>query len=155
MVKLVERPDFKREGVCLFVCCCSFKALVPVFVVLVCAREGESLSRSVAIVGGCVCLCKDFPWSMVQHNNLSDNRHALNGVHRCTNSRQVAREPTEPLPRRKCALDIPGSTSSTALLTTFDLLKGNFTPKRLGNVTQRQRWIRIMDSTAALGRASG
>ena len=67
------------------------------------------------------------------------SRSLDNGVRRCTNSRQVAREPTEPLPRQKCALDIPDGTSSTAFLTSFDLLKGNFRPKRLGNVAQRQR----------------
>ena len=78
-----------------------------------------------------------------------------NGVRRCTNSRQVALERTEPLPRRKWALDIPDGTSFTALLTSFDLLKGNFRPKRVGNVAQRQRRIRIVDSTAASGRASG
>ena len=82
-------------------------------------------------------------------------RTFFNGVHCCTNSRQVALERTEPLPRQKCALDIPDGNSFTALLTSFDLLKGNFRPKRVGNVAQRQRRIRIVDSTAASGRASG
>ena len=86
---------------------------------------------------------------------LTGDRCFNNGVRCCTNSRQVAREPPEPLPRRKCAPDIPAVTSSMALLTSFDLLKGNFRPKRVGNVAQRHRRIRIVDSTAASGRALG